>query len=119
MNNPSRGNSPDFELLQKISDISNRMTQVNLGQESVKGVMIELKDHLGEKARRNKRGYYQTTDCDTPHYEEKVKQPRLSSDLNFTNFDKQYGEIQEVTKNREVRRGLKEKFLELHEPGQK
>ena len=118
MNNPNRGDSPDFELLQKINDISNRMTQVNLSQESVKEVMTELST-LERKPENNKRGYYQTTDCDTPHYEEKVKQPRLSSDLNFAYFDRQYGEILEVPKNREVRRGLKERFLELHETAQK
>ena len=31
MNNSDRSDSPDFELMQKINDISNRMTQVNLG----------------------------------------------------------------------------------------
>ena len=118
-NNPNRGDSSDFELLQKINDISNRMTQVNLGQESVKEVMTELKSTLERKPENIKRGYYQTTDCNTPHYEEKVKQPRLSSDLNFAYFDRQYGEILEVPKNREVRRGLKERFLELHETAQK
>ena len=119
MNNPDRSDSQDFELLQKTNNISNRMTQVNLGQESVKEVMTELKSTLERKPRNNKRGYYQTTDCATPHYEEKVKQPRLSSDLNFAYFDRQYGEILEVPKNREVRRGLKERFLELHETAQK
>ena len=119
MNNPNRGDSLDFELMQKINDISNRMTQVNLGQESVKEVMTELKSTLERKPENNKRGYYQTIDCDTPHYEDKVKQPRLSSDLNFAYFDRQYGQILEVPKNREVRRGLKEKFLELHEAAQK
>ena len=119
MNNPNRGDSLDFELLQKINDISNRMTQVNLGQESVKEVMTELKSTLERKPENNKRGYYQTTDCATPHYEEKVKKPRLSSDLNFDYFERQYGEILEVPKNREVRRGLKEKFLKLHETAQK
>ena len=114
MNNPNRDDSPDFELLQKINDISNRMTQVNLGKESVKEVMTELKSTLERKPENNKRGYYQTTDCATPHYEEKVKQSRLSSDLNFAYFDRQNGEILEVPKNREVRRGLKERFLELH-----
>ena len=88
------------------------MTQVNLGQESVKEVMTELKSTLERKPDNNKRGYYQTIYCDTPHYEDKVKQPRLSSDLNFAYFDRQYGQILEVPKNREVRRGLKEKFLE-------
>ena len=119
MNNPNRGDSPDFELMQKINDISNRMTQVNLGIESVKEVMTELKSTLERKPENNKRGYYQTTDCDTPHYEDKVNQPRLSSDLNFAYFDRQYGQILEVPKNREVRMGLKEKFLELHETAQK
>ena len=107
MNNPNRGDSSDFELMQKINDISNRMTQVNLGQESVKEVMTELKSTLERKPENNKRGYYQTIDCDTPHYEEKVKQPRLSSYLNFAYFNRQYGQILEVPKNREVRRGLK------------
>ena len=119
MNNPNRGDPTDFELMQKINDISNRMTQVNLGQESDKEVMTELKSTLERKTENNKRGYYQTIDCDQPHYEEKVKHPRLSSDLNFAYFDRQYGQILEVPTNREVRRGLKEKFLELHEASQK
>ena len=119
MNGPDRGDPQDFELLQKINDISNRMTQVKLGKESVKEVMTELKSSLESKPRNNKRGYYQTTDCATPHYEEKIKHSRLSSDLNFACFDRQYGEILEVPKNREVRRGLKERFLELHETAQK
>ena len=119
MNNPNRGDSTDFELMQKINDISNRMTQVNIGQESVKKVMTELKSTLERKPENNKRGYYQTTDCDQPHYEDKVKQPRLSSDLNFAYSDRQYGQILEVPTNREVRRGLREKFLELHEAAQK
>ena len=119
MKNPNRGDPMDFELMQKINDISNRMTQVNLGQESVKEVMTELKSTLERKTENNKRGYYQTIDCDQPHYEEKVKHPRLSNDLNFAYFDRQYGQILEVPTNREVRRGLKEKFLELHEVTQK
>ena len=102
MNNPNKGDSPDFVLMQKINDISNRMTQVNLGQESVKEVMTELKSTLERKPENNKRGYYQTIDHDTPHYEDKVKQPWLSSDLNFTYFDRQYGQILGVPKNREV-----------------
>ena len=119
MNNPNRGDPMDFELMQKINDISNRMTQVNIGQESVKKVMTELKSTLERKTENNKRGYYQTIDCDQPHYEEKVKQSRLSSDLNFAYFDRQYGQILEVPTNREVRRGLRDKFLELHEAAQK
>ena len=119
MNNPNRDDPMDFELMPKIYDISNRMTQVNLDQESVKEVMIELKSTLERKTENNKRGYYGTIDCDQPHYEERVKYPRLSSDLNFAYFDRQYGQILEVSTNREVRRGLKEKFLELHEVAQK
>ena len=107
MNNPNRGDSPDFELMQKINDISNRMTQVNLGQESVREVMTELKSTLEKKPENNKRGYCQTIDCDHPHYEEKVEQPRLSSDLNFAYFDRQYGQILEVSTSREVRRCLR------------
>ena len=95
------------------------MTQVNLDQETVKEVMTELKSTLERKTENNKRGYYQTIDCDQPHYEERIKYPRLSSDLNFAYFDRQYGQILETPRNREVRRGLKEKFLELHEVAQK
>ena len=58
MNNPNRGYSPDLELLQKINDICNGMTQVNLSQESVKEVMTELKSTLERKPENNKRGYY-------------------------------------------------------------
>ena len=119
MNRPDRSDPQDFELLQKINDISNRIIQINLGHESVKEVMTELKSNLERKPRNNKRGYYQTTDCVTPHYEEKIKHPRLSSELNFAYSDRQYHEILEVPKNREVRRGLKDRFLELHETAQK
>ena len=111
MNNPNRGDPTDFEVMQKINDISNRMTQVNLAQESVKEVMTELKSTLERKTENNKRGYYQTIDCDQPHYEEKVKHARLSSDLNLSYFDRQW-QILEVPTNREVRRGLRKKFLE-------
>ena len=58
MNNPNKGDSPDFKLMKKINDISNRMTQVNLGQELVKEVMTELKSTLERKPENNKRGYY-------------------------------------------------------------
>ena len=117
--NRDKNKPQDFELLQKINDISKRMTQVNLGQESVKEVMTKLKSTLEGNPRSKKRGYYQTIDCATPHYEEKTKQPRLSSELNLSYLERQYGEILEVPKNREVRRGLKECFLELHETAQK
>ena len=102
MNNPNRDDPMDYELIQKINDISNRMTQVNLDQETVKEVMTELKSTLERKTENNKRGYYQTIDCDQPHYEERIKYPRLSSDLNFAYFDRQYGQILETPRNREV-----------------
>ena len=44
--NRDKNEPQDFELLQKINDISKRMTQVNLGQESVKEVMTKLKSSL-------------------------------------------------------------------------
>ena len=116
MNKYDRSDSQDF--VNKMDKISRRMAQINLGQETVKEAMTELKTSL-TSPRSQKRGYYQTVECDDPHYENKVKHQRLSSDLNFAYFDKQYGEVLEVTKNREVRRGLKERFLELHEKAQK
>ena len=63
--NRDKNEPQDFELLQKITDISNRMTQVNLGQESVKEVMTKLKSSLEQNPRSKKRGYYQTIDCHT------------------------------------------------------
>ena len=117
--NRDRNEPQDFELLRKINDISNWITQVNLGQESVKEVMTKLKSSVEGNLRRKKRGHYQTVDCATPHYEEKTKQPRLSTEFNFSYLNRQYGEILEVPKNREVRRGLKGSFLELHETAQK
>ena len=102
MNKYDRSDSQDF--VKKIDEISRRMAQVNLDQETM---MTELKTSL-TSPRSQKRGYYQTVECDDPHYENKVKYPRLSSDLNFAYFDKQYGEVLEGNKNREVRRGLKE-----------
>ena len=116
INKYDRSDSQDF--VKKIDEISRRMAQDNLGQETVKEVMTELKTSL-TSPRSQKRGYYQTVECDDPHYENKIKHPRLSSNLNFAYFDKQYGEVLEVNKNREVRRGLKERFLELYEKAQK
>ena len=116
MNKYDRSNSQDF--VKKMDTISRRMAQANLGQETVKEAMTELETSL-TSLRSQKRGYYQTVECDDPHYENKIKHPRLSSDLNFAYFDKQYGEVLEVNKNREVRRGLKERLLELHEKAQK
>ena len=111
MNKYDRSASQDF--VKKIDDISRRMTQVNLGQETVKEAVTELKTSLTSPISQ-KHVYYQTVECNDPHYETKIKHPRLSSNLNFAYFDKHCGEVLEVTKNREVRRGLKERFLELH-----
>ena len=115
VNRYDRSDSQD--VVKKIDEISRRMAQVNLGQETVKETMTELKTSLTSPGSQ-KRGYYQTVEFDDPHYENKVKHPRLSSNMNFAYFDKQYGEVLEVNKNREVRRGLKERFLELHEKTQ-
>ena len=90
MNKYDRSDSQDF--VKKIDEISRRMVQVNLDQETM---MTELKTSL-TSPRSQKRGYYQTVECDDPHYEN--KHPRLSSDLNFAYFDKQYGEVLEVNK---------------------
>ena len=116
MNSYDRSDSQD--VVKTIDEISRRMAKVNLGQEAVKETMTKLQTSL-TSPRSQRRGYYQTVECDDPHYENKVKHPRLSSNMNFAYFDKQYGEVLEVNKNREVRRGLKERFLELHEKAQK
>ena len=116
MNKYDKNDSQDF--VKKMDKISRRMTQINLSQETVKEAMTELKTSL-TSPRTQKRGYYQTVECDDPHYENKVKHQKISSNLNFAYFDKQYGEVLEVNKNREVRRGLKERFLELHEKAHK
>ena len=116
MNKYDKNDSQDF--VKKMDKISRRMTQIDLGQERVKEAMTDLKGSLTSPGSQ-KRGYYQTVECDEPHYETKTKHQKLSSSLNFAYFDKQYGEVLEVTKNREVRRGLKERFLELHEKAKK
>ena len=66
--NRDKNEPQDFELLQKINNISNRMTQVNLGLESVKEVMTKLKSSLEGNQRSKKRGFYQTVDCATAHH---------------------------------------------------
>ena len=47
------------------------------------------------------------------------KQPRLSSKINLAYLDKQYGEILEVPKARQLRKGIRECFLEFHEAAKK
>ena len=63
MNMYDRSDSQDF--VKKIDGISRRMAQVNLAQETVKEVMTELKTSL-TSPRSQKRGYYQTVECDDP-----------------------------------------------------
>ena len=85
MNKYDKSDSQDF--VKKMDKISRRMTQINLGQETVKEAMTELKTSL-TSPRSQKRGYYQTVECDDPHYENRVKHQKLSSNLNFAYFDK-------------------------------
>ena len=115
MNRMSEGEPQDTELLQKIKDISQRMKQVNLGQESVRETMMELRDSIEGHPTSRKRAYYQTVSSDREEQDRKGKQPRLSSETNIAYLDKQYGEILEVPRKRQLRRGIRECFLELHE----
>ena len=55
--NRDKNEPQDSELLQKINDISKRMTQVNIGQKSVNEVMTKLKSSLEGNPRSMKRGY--------------------------------------------------------------
>ena len=81
------------------------MNQVNLGQESVKETMIELKDSIEGNPNSRKKSYYQTVSLERQIQENKGKQPRLSSEINMAYLDKQCGEILEVPKARQLRRG--------------
>ena len=95
MNKYDKSDSQDF--VRKMDKISRRMTQINLSQETVKEAMTELKTSL-TGPRTQKRGYYQTVECDDPHYENKIKHQKISSNLNFAYFDKHYGEVQRSKK---------------------
>ena len=64
MNKYDRSDSQDF--VKKMDKISRRMAQVNLGQETVKEAITESKTSL-TSPRSQKRGYYQTVECDDPH----------------------------------------------------
>ena len=90
INNPNRGDPTDFELMQKINDVSNRMTQVNIGQESVKEVMTELKSTLERKTENNKRGYYETIDCD--HHTMKIRLSSPGCPVHLYNIQRTSGE---------------------------
>ena len=74
MNKYDKSDSQDF--VKKMDKISRRMTQINLSQETVKEAMTELKTSL-TSSRTQKRGYYQTVECDDPHYETKVKHQKF------------------------------------------
>ena len=63
MNKYDRSDSQDF--VKKMDKISRRMAQINLGQETVKEAMTELQTSL-TSPRSQKRGYYQTVECDDP-----------------------------------------------------
>ena len=95
------------------------MNQVNLGQESVKETMIELRDSIEDNPNYRKRTYYQTVSSEKKQQGKRGKQPRLSSEINLAYLNKQYGEILEVPKARQLRKGIREHFLELHEAAKK
>ena len=119
MKRMDEGEPQDTELLQKIKDISHRMNQFSLGQESVKETMIELRDSIEGNPHPRKRTYYQTVSSEKKQQDRKGKQPRLSSEINPAYLDKQYGDILEVPKARQLRKGIREHFLELHEAAKK
>ena len=109
----------DQEVQKKISDISEGIKQVHIGQEAVKEVITDLKDNIEGNPRSRKRAYYQTVATDYLAEDERRKQPKISSEMNFSYFDKQYGEILDVQRNRQLRKGIKTRFVELHKSGKK
>ena len=113
------GESQNTELLQKIKDISQRINQVNLELESVKETMTKLRDSIEGHPNSRKRTYYQTVSSTKEEQDRKVKQPRLSSEINLAYLDKQYGEILVASKTRQLRKGIREHFSELHEAAKK
>ena len=95
------------------------MNQVNLGQEFVKETMMELRDSIEGNPTSRKRAYYQTITSDREVQGRRGKQPRLSSEINMAYLDKQYGKILEVSREKQLRRGIREHFLELDEAAKK
>ena len=75
--------------------------------------MMESKDNIEGNPTSRMRVYYQTVSSDREEQDRKGKQPRLSSKINMAYLDKQYGEILEVPRERQLRRGIREHFLEL------
>ena len=109
----------DQEVQKKITDISEGIKKVHISQEAVKEVIADLRDSIEGNPRSGKRTYYQTVAADCPVEDEKRKEPKISSELNFSYFDKQYGEILDVQRNRQLRKGKKTGFVELHRSGRK
>ena len=109
----------DQGVQKKISDISEGIKQVHISQEAVKEVITDLKDNIEGNPRYRKRTYYQTIATDYLAEDERRKQPKISSEMNFSYFDKQYGEILDVQRNRQLRKGIRTRFVELHKSGKK
>ena len=109
----------DQEVQKKISDISEGIKQVHISQEAVKEVVADLRDSIEGNPRSRKRTYYQTVAVDYLVEDERRKQPKISSEMNFSYFDKQYGEILDVQRNRQLRKGIRTRFVELHRSGRK
>ena len=109
----------DQEVQKKISDISEGIKQVHISQEAVKKVIADLRDSIEGNPRSRKRTYYQTVAVDYLVEDERRKQPKISSEMNFSYFDKQYGEILDVQRNRQLRKGIRTRFVELHRSGRK
>ena len=109
----------DEEVQKKISDISEGIKQVHISQEAVKEVIADLRDSIEGNPRSRKRTYYQTIAGDCLEEDERRKQPKISSELNFSYFDKQYGEILDVQRSRTLRKGIRTRFVELHRSGRK
>ena len=109
----------DQGVQKKISDINEGIKQVHISQEAVKEVITDLKDNIEGNPRSRKRTYYQTVAADYLAEDERRKQPKISSEMNFSYFDKQYGEILDVQGNRQLRKGIRTRFVELHKSGKK
>ena len=109
----------DQGVQKKISDISEGIKQVHISQEAVKEVITDLKDNIEGNPRSRKRTYYQTVATDYLAEDERRKRPKISSEMNFSYFDKQYGEILDVQRNRQLRKGIRTRFVELHKSGKK
>ena len=109
----------DQGVQKKISDISEGIKQVHLSQEAVKEVITDLKDNIEGNPRSQKRTHYQTVAADYLAEDERRNQPKISSEMNFSYFDKQYGEILDVQRKRQLRKGIRTRFVELHKSGKK